>query len=91
MVDRLKKKVECPSYKQLKRILDCQRTNTLSESPSKKINRQALSSRARLTYLSPASQAKRKQNSQMERNSDKKLRKHEKTELMLDEEQHDEM
>jgi len=64
----------------------------MEESPSKKIRRQAPSSRAKLTYMSPASQLKRNQNRISERNNDKiKLRKYEKTEVTLADEQHDDM
>ena len=55
-------------------------------------NRQAPSSKAKLSYMSPASQSKRKQNALTERNNDKrKLTKYEKTEVTLADEQHEEM
>ena len=57
-----------------------------------RVKRQAVSSRARLTYMSPASQTKRKQNATMERGFDKrKLTRYENTEITLSEEQHREM
>jgi len=72
--------------------LDWQKSHSLSESPSQKLRRQALSSKAKLTHMSPASQSKRKQNALAERNNDKiRLHKFEKTEVTLNEEQHDEM
>lgn len=56
------------------------------------MKRQAASSKAKLTYMSPASQLKRKQNVLMERNNDKfKLAKYESTEVTLSEEQHEDM
>ena len=92
LTDRFTKEVMCSACKRLKRDLDWQRKHTLSESPSRHMKRQAPSSRAKLTYMSPASQSKRKQNSLTERNNDKiKLTKFEKTEITLAEEQHDEM
>jgi len=92
LADRFKKEVLCSSCKRLKTDLDWQRRRTLQESPQRKIKRQAPSSKAKLSYMSPASQAKRKQNSLKERTKDKaKLSKFEKTEVTLDEEQHDEM
>lgn len=58
----------------------------------RKVKRQAASSRARLTYMSPGSQVKRKQNAMMERGLDKrKLARYEKTEITLSEEQHAQM
>lgn len=92
LADRFTREVMCSACKRLKNDLDWQRKRTLSESPSRKVKRQAPSSRAKLTYMSPASQSKRKQNSLIERNNDKiKLTKFEKTEITLAEEQHDEM
>ena len=92
VVDRYAKVVMCSACKRLKAYLDLQRKRTLSESPSHKIKRQAPSSKAKLKYMSPASQLKRKQNTLIERNNDKiKLKRYEKGEVTLAEEQHDEM
>ena len=92
IVDRYAKEDMCSACKRLKTDLDWQRRCTLSESPSRKIKRQAPSSKAKLANMSPASQLKRKQNALMERNNDKiKLRRYEKSEVTLAEEQHDEM
>ena len=83
------------TYSVCKRLcsnLEWQLTCTAKESPSRKIKRQAASSRARLTYMSPASQLKRKQNASMECGIAKmKLAKYEKTELTLADEQHTQM
>ena len=86
------KEVMCSACKRLKLDLDWQRKRTLCESPSRKIKRQAASSKAKLTYMSPASQFKRKQNVLMERNNDKlKLAKYENTEVALSEDQHEDV
>ena len=61
----------------------------MAESPSMKVKRQAPSSKVKLSYMSPTSQLKHKQNTTSERNNDKrnndkkKLRKYENTEVML--------
>ena len=63
----------------------------MSESSSRKIKRQAASSKAKLTYMSPESQSKCKQNALTERNNDKiKLAKYEQTEITLVDEQYEE-
>ena len=86
------KEVMCSFYKRLETDLNWQRHRTMNESPSKKLKRQAPSSKAKLTYMSPASRAKRKQNVLTERNNDKKkLAKYEKTEVTLSDDQHEEM
>jgi len=85
-------KAMCSVCKRLKTHLDWQLKRTLSESPSRKVKRQAPSSKAKLSSMSPASQNKRKQNVTSERNSDKKkLRKYENTEVSLDDDQHDDL
>ena len=92
LADKFSKEVLCRACKRLKLDLEWQRKRTQSESPSRKVKRQAPSSKARLTYMSPSSQLKRKQNVLMERNSDKrKLSKYQNTEVTLSEEQHEEM
>ena len=90
LVDKHAKEVMCSSCKRLKTDLKWQRKRTL-RSPSRKIKRQASSSKAKLSYMSPASQSKRKQNLLTERNNDKKLAKSENTEVTLADEQHEEM
>ena len=90
--EKFSKEVMCTACKRLKSDLDWQRKRTLCESPSRKVKRQAASSKAKLTYMSPASQLKRKQNALVERNNDKlKLAKYESTEVTLSEDQHEDM
>ena len=84
--------VTCSACKRLISNLDWQLKRTTDESPSVKVKRQAASSRARLTYMSPASQVKRKQNAMMEWGLDKrKLTRYENTEITLSEEQDTQM
>ena len=76
--------VTCSACKRLISDLDWQLKRTTSESPLRKVKRQAASSRARLTYMSPGSQVKRKQNTVMERGLDKrKLARYESTKITL--------
>ena len=90
--DKAASEVLCTACKRLLTDLEWQKKRTLSESPSRKVKRQAASSRARLTYMSPYSQQRRKQNFQTERTIDKrKLSKYEKMEISLADDQHDEM
>ena len=82
----------CSACKRLISDLDWQLKRTASESPSRKVKRQAAASRAKLTYMSPASQQKRKMNATMERGLDKKkLARYENTEITLGDEQHTQM
>ena len=82
----------CSTCKRLSSDLEWQLKRTAAESPSKKIKTQSDSSRARLTYLSPANQLKKKQNVPMERGIDKrKLAKYENTEITQADEQHMQM
>ena len=84
--------VLCSPCKRLISDLNWQLKRTQSESPSRKIKRQAPSSRARLTYMSPGSQLKRKRRIAMERSVDKrKLARYEPTEVTLADQQHTEM
>ena len=84
--------VRCKSCKRLVLDLECQKRRTISESPSRKLKRQSASSKARLSYMSPASQLKRRQNSQYTRNlSARKLAKYGENEVTLNEEQNSEM
>ena len=92
LVDKHAKEVLCSSCKRLKSDLDWQRKQTMCESPSRKLKRQASSSKAKLSYMFPSSQAKRKQNILIERgNEKKKLAKYENTKVTLADEQHEEM
>ena len=83
----------CSACKRLSSDLQWQLKRTATESPSRKLKRQAASSRARLMYMSPASQLKRKQNASMERGIDKrKVARYENTEILtLADEQHTQM
>ena len=84
--------VHCTACKRLIHYLNCQRRRTLAESPSRKLKRQLSSSRARLSYMSPASQNKRKCHAQSERsNLLRKLEKCSESDVTLNDEQHDEM
>ena len=84
--------VQCSACKRLVTDLNCQRRRTLQESPSRKLKRQSSSSRARLSYMSPASQQRRKSNAQSERsNMIRKLEKYNESDVTLNDEQHEEM
>lgn len=84
--------VMCYPCKRLVNDLEHQKRRTAAETPTKKIKRQKPSSKARLSYMSPASQAKQKQLTQYERtNSIRKLAMYEDSEIMLDDTQNEEM
>lgn len=84
--------VRCKSCKRLVLDLECQKRRTISESPSRKVKQQSASSKARLCYMSPASQLKRHQNIQYARSlSAQKLAKYGENEVTLSEEQNSEM
>ena len=84
--------VMCYPCKRLINHLEHQKRRTAAETPTKKIKRQHPSSKARLSYMSPASQAKRKQLAQYERtNSIRKLAMYEDSEILLDDTQNEEM
>ena len=84
--------VLCRPCLRLKCDLERQVKRTEAESPTKKIKHQSSSSHARIRYMSPASQAKRKYNQKMDHSADRrKLEKYEHAELPLDNEQDDEM
>ena len=92
LAEKKSKQVRCGGCKRLVTDLNCQLQRTLKETPTRKLNRQAVSSRARLTYMSPASQLQRKQNAQTERSNDKlKLAKLHIVDLDLSDEQHVDM
>ena len=74
------------------RHLEHQKMRTLKETPTRKAKRQCPSSRVRLSYMSPASQAKRKKLAQYERtNSIRKLARYKEHEVTPDDDQHEEM
>ena len=92
LADKNSTEAKCPACKRLCSDLEWQLKRTAKESPSRKVKRQAASSRARLTYMSPNSRVKRKQNASMERGiAKRKLAKYENTELTLADEQHTQM
>ena len=86
------KEVRCAACKRMITDLNCQKRRTVAESPCRKLKRQAASSRARLSYMSPASQLKRKSNAQSERtNLIRKVERSNETDVTLNDEQHEEM
>lgn len=90
--DKNTSEVLCSACKRLLTDLEWQKKRTLSESPSRKEKRQAASSRAKLKYMSPYSQQKRRQNSQTKRMIDKRqLLKYEEMEVSLADDLHNEM
>ena len=92
LAEKSSDEVMCSACKRLRTDLNWQLKRTQAESPSRKVKRQAASSKAKLSYMSPASQLKRKQNMISERNNDKiKLRRYENTEVTLADDQHDDM
>ena len=65
--------------------LEHQKRRTENESPAKKLKRQEASSRAPLTYMSPASQSKRVQNQRIERGKNRrKIRQFENVHVPLE-------
>ena len=84
--------VLCRHCVKLKCQLDHQVKRTQAESPSKKLKRLDASSHAPLSFMSPASQLKRKQNVKMKReNTVRKLKHYEHVEVPLDDHQDVEM
>ena len=82
----------CYPCKCLVRDLEHQKRRTAAEMPTKKIKLQQPLSKARLSYMSPTSQAKWKQLAQYKRtNSIRKLAMYEDSEIMLDDTQNEEM
>ena len=82
----------CRQCVRLKCNLERQARRTQEESPSKRIKRQCSSSRARVSYMSPQSQMKRKQNAKMKRdNNIRKIHQSVCGEVPLDTDQNDEM
>jgi len=79
-------------YKCLITDLEHQKRKTAQESPERRIQWQNPSSKARLSYMSPASQAKRRKYTQYDRtNTARKLVKFEDSEIQLDDPQNEEM
>ena len=92
VTEKTASEVKCSACKRLIHDLTLQKKRTLGESPSRKFKRQLPSSRARLQYMSPFSQQKRKQFAQYQRSSSlQKLGKLEESEVVLDDEQNEEM
>ena len=85
------KVVRCYACKRLVTDLNHQKKRTIAETPTRKIKRQNPSSRAKLSYMSPASQAKRKKLAQYERTSNIRKLTNLEEEISLDDEQHEEM
>ena len=84
--------VKCYSCKRLVRDLERQIKRTTAETPTRKTKRQNPSSRARLSYMSPSSQAKHKKLAQYDRtNSIRKLARYEEYEVTLNDDQNEEM
>ena len=84
--------VKCYQCKRVVGYLNRQRKRTLEETPTRKAKRQRPSSRAKLSYMSPASQAKRKKLAQYDRtNNIRKLARYEDHEITLDDSQNEEM
>ena len=72
--------------------LDRKVQRKLAESPGRKSKRQCASSKAKLTYMSPLSQQKRKYDQRQKMHSTQvKLTKYQQTEITLDEQQDEEM
>ena len=72
VADKCKAEVVCSACKRLISHLDRQLQCTKSESPARKIKRQASSSKARLSCMFPRSQMKRRENASMEQDIDKR-------------------
>ena len=90
--EKTAQEVKCSACKRMITDLGYQKRRTEAESPSQKLKRQAASSRARLSYMSPASQLRRKSNAQNERTIlTRKVERINKTDVTLNDEQHDEM
>ena len=76
--ERSAQEVRCSACKWLTSDLNRQKKRTAAETPTRRIKRQNPSSWARLSYMSPASQTKRKKLAQYERTSNiRKLKKYE--------------
>lgn len=92
VAEKTASEVKCSACKRLIHDLNLQKKRTLAESPGRKIKRQLPSSRARLLYMSPSSQQKRKQYGQYQRSSSlRKLGRFEESEVVLNDEQNEEM
>jgi len=92
MEEKSSKEVRCYPCKNLVLYLKHQKRRTSAETPTRKTKRQRPSSRARMSHMSPASQAKRRKLAQYERTSNiRKLARYKESEIELDDEQNDEM
>ena len=90
--EKASSELRCYPCKRLVTDLEHQKRKTSAETPTRKIKRQRPSSRAKLSYMSPASQARRKRLAQYERtNRIRKLNSFEDSEVMLNDDQNDEM
>ena len=78
--------VKCHACKHLITDLNHQKKRTNAETPTRKIKRQNPSSRAKLSYMSPASQTKRKKLAQYERTSNMRKLANLEDEISLDDE-----
>ena len=84
--------LKCYPCKRLVNNLEHQKRQTAKETPTRKTKCQRPSSRAKLSYMSPASQAKRNRLAQYEStNSKRKLAAYEDCEVALNDDQNDEM
>uniref|UniRef100_A0A1X7TRQ2 Uncharacterized protein n=1 Tax=Amphimedon queenslandica TaxID=400682 RepID=A0A1X7TRQ2_AMPQE len=82
----------CRQCVRLKCNLERQARRTSEESPSKKLKRQCATSRARLTYMSPTSQMKRKASQKISKDSmSRKLNQYFAEKVTLGQEQNEEL
>ena len=88
---REEESVLCRNCNRLKCDMAHQMKRTQEESPSRKKARCSASSRARLSYMSPGSQDKRKLNAKVKRDSEARKDKYENCEVPLSNEQDEEM
>ena len=87
MEEKLSNEVKCSPCKHLVTDLEHQKRRTEAETPTRRTKRQLPSSRARTSYMSPASKAKRRKLAQYERtNNIRKLAQFEEHEIVLDDE-----
>ena len=90
--EKFSTEVKCSPCKRLVTDLERQKRRTGAETPTRHTKRQRPSSRARTSYMSPASKAKRRKLAQYERtNNIRKLARYEEHDIVLDNEQSDEM
>lgn len=83
-VEKESSELKCYPCKRLVTDLEHQKRKTAAETPTRKIKHQRPSSRAKLSYMSPANQARHKRLGQYERtNSIRKLAAYEDSEIVL--------